>query len=349
MENTLKKRIILVIVLLITVGVLFIISKNRTEEITRETEGTSSYTSQSVYETAANHSISSQQASSNPNMSTTNPPLTEVTTEFRRETLENYSNEILSAVNKAREEEGLDVLSSNENLKHVANIRAEEFKNTEGYERPDGSNFQTALEENLYLFRQAVENHAIADVRYTAQDVVLTWLQDANNKSNILLPDFTSMAISAVEENGQYYIVLLLVEDYSEPYLSSYSDSQIVALLYEYVNEFRQHYGYSNLNRSLAIEDAASIRAMELPFRFSHWRPDGVSWHTVLADLNIRSANHAEVIDHVSNMDQSARNLVLSWIHSAQGSHILNGNFQNLGISVNRRDGGLYIVLVFTN
>ena len=103
--------------------------------------------------------------------------------------------------------------------------------------------------------------------------------------------------------------------------------------------------------RDLVIDNeamaAAALRARELERVFSHNRPDGRGWDTVLREYNVRSYNRwGENI--LYNMSSNAADAVTQWMNSpGHRANILNGNFTHIGAGVHQSGGRTYVVQIF--
>ena len=105
----------------------------------------------------------------------------------------------------------------------------------------------------------------------------------------------------------------------------SYAE-QIVAL----VNQERAKAGLSPVEMDTQISAAALIRAKEIKTSFSHTRPDGRSFSTVLTDNGIRYNGSGENIAWGQKSPQQVMN---AWMNSAgHRANILNARFTKLGV-----------------
>ena len=124
--------------------------------------------------------------------------------------------------------------------------------------------------------------------------------------------------------------------------LSAYA-TEVVRL----VNEARKAQGLSALTVNATLQQAAQVRAQETSKSFSHTRPDGTSWSTVLKQFGISYAGAGENIA----MGQSTPQAVMTaWLNSTgHRANILNASFKNIGIGVYKdASGRLYWSQEFT-
>ena len=114
--------------------------------------------------------------------------------------------------------------------------------------------------------------------------------------------------------------------------------------LLQEINAHRAARGAQPLTLNADLNNAASIRAAEITYFFSHTRPDGTPWYTV---------DHARVYGEALAMgfDRSAggaQGIVRLWMNSpAHASLLLDGGFRSIGFNACRGgDGHWYWVAV---
>ncbi|MFT3985399.1 MAG: CAP domain-containing protein [Lachnospiraceae bacterium] len=110
------------------------------------------------------------------------------------------SGELLTAINKAREGAGLDVLETNASLSKVADVRAKEITYSLGHLRADGSYWSTVAP--LYY-----EAECIAQGFTTAADTSNAWLSEGSTREYLLSEDLNSIGLSCFEYAGTKYMV----------------------------------------------------------------------------------------------------------------------------------------------
>lgn len=109
--------------------------------------------------------------------------------------------EVFSLVNEKREEEGLDPLVWNKTLTKDALSRAKEISKKFSHTRPNGKEWYTLDEKNMYG-ENLGKNYS------TAQEVFDAWMNSESHKENILWEDFTQIGIALyITKDGSYYWV----------------------------------------------------------------------------------------------------------------------------------------------
>ena len=105
----------------------------------------------------------------------------------------------------------------------------------------------------------------------------------------------------------------------------SYAE-QVVKL----VNEERVKAGLSELTMDTTLTAAANVRAQEIKQLFSHTRPDGTSFSTVLKEHNISYRGSGE---NIAWGQKSPEQVMNGWMNSdGHRANILNENFKNIGV-----------------
>ena len=121
---------------------------------------------------------------------------------------------------------------------------------------------------------------------------------------------------------------------------------QLAAELIERVNAERAKAGLSELIVMELLNAAATIRATECETRYSHTRPDGRRFDTVLEDLNITSKGRGENLD---GGVETAQEVVQRWLGSPiHNECMMEPAWEKMGTGVHRgADGTLYWAIFF--
>lgn len=114
-----------------------------------------------------------------------------------------FAKEVLRLVNIERDKAGLSHLTTNSTLTAAADKRAQETKQSFSHTRPNGTGFQTALNEYGVAYRTAGEN--IAYGQKSPQEVVTGWMNSPGHRANILNANFNKIGIGVYQSNGVYY------------------------------------------------------------------------------------------------------------------------------------------------
>lgn len=105
------------------------------------------------------------------------------------------------------------------------------------------------------------------------------------------------------------------------------------------VNEERTKAGLSEVTLDKNIEAAALIRAKEIETSFSHTRPDGRSFSTVLTDNGITYRGSGE---NIAWGQRSPEEVMKGWMNSdGHRANILNKNFKNIGVGYYQDENGV--------
>lgn len=112
------------------------------------------------------------------------------------------------------------------------------------------------------------------------------------------------------------------------------------------VNAERAKAGASKLRMNAGLTKAANKRAVELYTKFSHTRPNGSQWYTVLKEYGVSYSVCAENIAY--NYD-TPKEVVAGWMKSSgHKKNILNPKYTKIGIGYYQKGDRIYWVQLFT-
>jgi len=113
------------------------------------------------------------------------------------------------------------------------------------------------------------------------------------------------------------------------------------------VNVERSKAGLAPLTTNTTLKAAADKRAQETSVSFSHTRPNGSKFSTVLQEYGISYRTAGE---NIAYGQRSPQEVVNAWMNSSgHRANILNGNFNKIGIGVYQANGVIYWSQLFTN
>lgn len=113
-------------------------------------------------------------------------------------------HEVMVLINETRVEKGLEPLYVVPMLNDLAAVRAEELLQNFSHIRPDGSGFNTLLDQYKVPFRAAAEN--IASGNYYAEDTFEQWKTSSEHWNNILSDRYTHVGIAVYyDENDMFH------------------------------------------------------------------------------------------------------------------------------------------------
>ena len=114
------------------------------------------------------------------------------------------------------------------------------------------------------------------------------------------------------------------------------------------VNIERRKRGLAPLSISNRLSEAAAIRANEIVQKFSHTRPDGSSYHTVIKNVGYM---HPYVGENIAAGRKSPEEVMNAWMNSnGHRASILNPNYTEMGVGftyVTNSMYGTYWVQIF--
>lgn len=128
----------------------------------------------------------------------------------------------------------------------------------------------------------------------------------------------------------------------SEPYF----DDTMAKEALSYVNSYRTNNGLTELVWDDTLYEAAKIRAQELVNSFSHTRPNGTNFSSILSEVGL-SMNVASG-ENIAGNYTSASEVVDAW-YASEGhrNNMLNSNYGKTAIACYFQDGNYYWVNLF--
>lgn len=124
-------------------------------------------------------------------------------------------------------------------------------------------------------------------------------------------------------------------------------DSSFASQVLKIVNEERAKAGVSALTMSQELVAPANKRAKEIKESFSHTRPDGTEWSTVLSEYNVNVGAAGENIAYNYNTPEEVMD---AWMNSTgHRANILNASFHHIGIGVYEVNGTVYCSQLFSD
>ena len=114
-----------------------------------------------------------------------------------------FASRVLEIVNEERSKEGLSPLSTNSAIQEAADIRAAELASSYSHGRPNGTSWNTALEEANITYRSAGEN--ICYGYNTPEQAMNAWLNSPGHRANILKSSYNQIGIGVYQSGGVLY------------------------------------------------------------------------------------------------------------------------------------------------
>lgn len=124
-------------------------------------------------------------------------------------------------------------------------------------------------------------------------------------------------------------------------------DSSFANQVLKIVNQERAKAGVSALTISNELVAPANKRAKEIKESFSHTRPNGTAWSTVLKEYNVSVGAAGENIAYGYNTPEAVMN---AWMNSeGHRANILSKNYKHIGIGVYELNGTVYCEQLFSD
>lgn len=129
--------------------------------------------------------------------------------------------EMLTLINRYREEEGLQPLKLSEKMCQAAEIRAEEISQNFGHTRPDGTPSSTIFNEFNISKEYSGENIAY-HYKKSVIAVMDAWLDSKAHCANMFNSDYEFFGVGLYEKDGYYYWAQLFCSNPKELDLSEF-------------------------------------------------------------------------------------------------------------------------------
>lgn len=125
-------------------------------------------------------------------------------------------------------------------------------------------------------------------------------------------------------------------------------DSSFASQVLKLVNVERVKGGLHELTMSSVLVAPANRRAEEIKTQFSHTRPNGTQWSTVLDEFNVSVRTAGENLAYGYNTPEA---VVTGWMNSpGHRANIMNANFNKIGVGVYKDSNGtVYATQIFSN
>ncbi|SHO54043.1 CAP domain-containing protein [Anaerocolumna xylanovorans] len=124
-------------------------------------------------------------------------------------------------------------------------------------------------------------------------------------------------------------------------------DSSYASQVLKIVNKERAKAGVSALTMSQELVAPANKRAKEIKESFSHTRPNGTEWSTVLSEYNVSVGAAGENIAYGFNTPEEVMD---KWMGSTgHRANILNASYRHIGIGVYEVNGTVYCSQLFSD
>lgn len=127
---------------------------------------------------------------------------------------------------------------------------------------------------------------------------------------------------------------------------------EIASLVIDFVNQERESRGKAALERNNELMDNAALRAEEISEQFTHSRPDGSSYNTVVTIKNFGVGENIEATGGInvanSDIEALAKHLVKQWMASpGHKRNILDSRYKETGVGIYVYDNNIYASQLF--
>lgn len=110
--------------------------------------------------------------------------------------------------------------------------------------------------------------------------------------------------------------------------------------LFDLINKTRKEYGLAPLEELPQLSEIAQQRAKECASYFSHTRPDGTKWHTLLSEAGLKRSARGE---NIAYYYPTAKQALAAWMDDyGHRSNILAPDAKYVGIGCYEKNGCTY-------
>ncbi len=179
-----------------------------------------------------------------------------------------------------------------------------------------------------------------AEIYYTTDGTTPTKDSIKYTKAIQITEDTTLKSASFGENHARSKVITrkytICSDVYDEPHRQA---------LFEAVNELRAEYGLAPLSTITELDEIAQQRAAECSSYFSHTRPDGTRWYTLLSAAGLKRNDRAE---NIAYYYPTAKMALQSWLNDyAHRKNILDPDLKYIGIGYYKVGGVPYWTQVF--
>lgn len=244
--------------------------------------------------------------------------------------------EIMLLVNQERARIGAPPLAVTPVLNDVAAVRVRDVARGFVGTRPNGEKWSSALKERGIRYGKA--NGVYSSEKETPQSVVRSWIQ--LNRSIVRDAVQTQMGIEVIRgPDGKLYVYAVSIAPLKTEGGAAPKEAAKDADVSDYgrevlrlVNIERKKEGLGSLAGLAVLDTIASARAGEIMTKFSHTRPDGSSWQTLLDRHSVKWRFNGE---NIAAGQKTPALVMAGWMASpGHRANILNKNFTHLGVGV---------------
>ena len=129
--------------------------------------------------------------------------------------------------------------------------------------------------------------------------------------------------------------------------ISGYSVGSLEHAIKDAVNAYRAEAELGELSMNSRLCAIASCRGYEISQVWSHTRPDGRSYKTVLSDYGF-GGSAKELLVYVSGSGDG-QSVVDKWMESDSHRELLLGGFSTIGVGIYRNGGYTYVACLLVN
>lgn len=251
---------------------------------------------------------------------------------------ESTISDFMTLVNDERTALGLEPLVIDPYIQSIAQTRADEQLKQTGHTRPDGTMWTTVIDKNIMNYKYSSEN--VLRGASTAEKALNAWKGSSGHWANITGSDYkytgVGIAYDPDSEYGWYWAQIFSdtpSTGYTEPDPQpGHNLSKITDTMAGLINAEREANGLEPLEIMPYLNECAEKRSEELIQNFSHTRPDGDIFYSVIDEDVLYWSGISESIVGASETPEEAFEMLKASPENMK--NILNSTYTDMGIGV---------------
>lgn len=219
-------------------------------------------------------------------------------------------------------------------------------------ERERAARLLEQLSERIGELQRQLEEAETAKEREEAERKTAELAAAASSTAALVPSDAVKAAPESAPASGTVKVIRVGDSDGTSVSANGYiRQEEAEAEMLRQINAYRKSLGLSSLTRDSVLDDCAAIRCEEMLDNdvFSHTRPNGTSWETVLTQKGVKASAWSEIQyrirgkNAISSQDDLADHAVEGWKNSKGHDAIMRSSaYDKIGIGA-YQDGDCWI------
>lgn len=242
---------------------------------------------------------------------------------------------LLQLINTERKRLNRAPLAYDNPLESAAQVRSVDLQKKYGADRPNGASTGTLLKARNIAVASFGQYYAKG---FKSADALGAVWKNKNYPDTVVSAKYTKIGIGiSADSKGMLYWDIIASSPVPRPPTLAELESYQKEVL-RLTNVQRAQHGLPALKGDTRLDTVAAIRAEEVHRTFSHTRPDGSSWSTLLDSYSIAWRANAE---NIAAGQKDAKAVVEAWMNSpGHRANILSTKVTHLGVGARINNTG---------